>query len=57
MREFNENDNIGDVLLENMNKKVLSLLYFIEAYFKLRVRNKTSPIDIYYENLSLPQTF
>ena len=28
MREFKENDNIGEVLLENMNKNVLSLLYF-----------------------------
>jgi len=36
-----------------IKNKLLSLLYFIEAYFKLRVRNKTSPIDIYYENLSL----
>ena len=32
MREFNENDNIGEVLVENMNKKVLSLLYFTASW-------------------------
>ena len=32
MREFKENDNIGEVLLENMNKKVLSLLYFTASW-------------------------
>ena len=36
-----------------IKNKLLSLLYFIEVYFKPRTRNKTSPIDIYYENLSL----
>ena len=36
-----------------IKNKILSLLYFIEVYFKIRVRNKTSPIDVYYENLSL----
>ena len=36
-----------------IKNKLLSFLYFIEVYFKIRVRNKTSPIDIYYENLSL----
>jgi len=32
MREFKENDNIGEVLVENMNKKVLSLLYFTASW-------------------------
>ena len=32
MREFKENDNIGEVLLENMDKKVLSLLYFTASW-------------------------
>ena len=32
MREFKENDNIGEVLVENMNKKVLSLLYFTATW-------------------------
>ena len=32
-----------------IKNKLLSLLYFIEVYFKPRTRNKTSPIDIYYE--------
>ena len=36
-----------------IKNKLLSLLYFIEIYFKIRIRNKTSPIDVYYENLSL----
>ncbi|MFL2889897.1 MAG: class I SAM-dependent methyltransferase [Pelagibacteraceae bacterium] len=36
-----------------IKNKLLSFLYFIEVYFKVRIRNKTSPIDIYYENLSL----
>tara|TARA_X000000368_G_C23044614_1_gene718574 strand:+ start:846 stop:1565 length:720 start_codon:yes stop_codon:yes gene_type:complete len=36
-----------------IKKKLLSFLYFLEVYLKLRIRNKTSPIDIYYENLSL----
>ena len=32
MREFKENDNIGEVLVDNMNKKVLSLLYFTASW-------------------------
>ena len=32
MKEFKENDNIGEVLVENMNKKVLSLLYFTASW-------------------------
>lgn len=32
MREFTESDNIGEVLLENMDKKVLSLLYFTASW-------------------------
>ena len=32
MREFKENDNIGEILLENMDKKVLSLLYFTASW-------------------------
>lgn len=32
MREFTENDDIGEVLIENMNKKVLSLLYFTATW-------------------------
>ena len=32
MREFKENDNIGEILVENMNKKVLSLLYFTASW-------------------------
>ena len=32
MREIKENDNIGEVLVENMNKKVLSLLYFTASW-------------------------
>ena len=36
-----------------IKNKLISFVHFLEVYFKLRVRNKTSPIDIYYENLSL----
>lgn len=36
-----------------IKEKLISLLHFIEVFLKLRIRNKTSPIDIYYENLSL----
>ena len=32
MNEFNENDDITSVLLENMEKKVLSLLYFTASW-------------------------
>ena len=32
MREFTEDDDIGEVLIENMNKKVLSLLYFTATW-------------------------
>ena len=32
MREFTESDDIGKVLLENMDKKVLSLLYFTASW-------------------------
>ena len=32
MREIKENDNIGEILVENMNKKVLSLLYFTASW-------------------------
>ena len=32
MREFTENDDIGNILVENMNKKVLSLLYFTASW-------------------------
>lgn len=32
MREFTEDDDIGKVLIENMNKKVLSLLYFTATW-------------------------
>ena len=32
MREFTEDDDIGEVLVENMNKKVLSLLYFTATW-------------------------
>ena len=40
-------------MIKFIKKKLLSFLYFLEVYLKLRIRNKTSPIDIYYENLSL----
>ena len=32
MNEFNENDDITSVLLENMNKNILSLLYFTASW-------------------------
>ena len=32
MIEFTENDDIGNILVENMNKKVLSLLYFTASW-------------------------
>ena len=32
MIEFTENDDIGDILADNMNKKVLSLLYFTASW-------------------------
>lgn len=32
MREFTESDDISKVLTENMNKKVLSLLYFTASW-------------------------
>ena len=32
MNEFTENDDITSVLLENMEKKVLSLLYFTASW-------------------------
>ncbi len=35
-----------------IKNKLLTFLHFLEVYFKLKIRNKTSPIDIYYENLS-----
>jgi len=35
-----------------IKKRLRSILYFIELFFRIRVENK-SPIDFYYENLSL----
>ena len=35
-----------------IKKKLRSILYFIELFFRIRVESK-SPMDFYYENLSL----
>ena len=32
MKELTETDNISDILVENMNKKILSLLYFTASW-------------------------
>jgi thioredoxin 1 len=32
MREFTDTDNIGEILVDNKNKKVLSLLYFTATW-------------------------
>lgn len=40
--------------MKNIIKKfVFWTLRFLEVNFKLKVRNKTSPIDLYYENLMI----